>query len=49
MICVSNKELKIILDIIETYASDCEVWAFGSRCKLAAKDYSDLDLVFIGK
>ncbi|MDR0705468.1 MAG: nucleotidyltransferase domain-containing protein [Planctomycetaceae bacterium] len=49
MICVSDKELKIILDIIETYASDCEVRVFGSRYKGTAKDYSDLDLVFVGK
>ncbi|MDR1484401.1 MAG: nucleotidyltransferase domain-containing protein [Planctomycetaceae bacterium] len=49
MICVSDKELKIILDTIETYASDCEVRAFGSRFKRTAKDYSDLDLVFVGK
>jgi predicted nucleotidyltransferase len=49
MICVSDEELKIILDIIKTHASDCEVRAFGSRYKWTAKDYSDLDLVFIGK
>jgi predicted nucleotidyltransferase len=49
MICVSNKELKIILDIIETYASDCEVRVFGSRYRGTAKNYSDLDLVFVGK
>jgi predicted nucleotidyltransferase len=49
MICVSEEELKIILDIVKTYASDCEVRAFGSRYKWTAKDYSDLDLVFVGK
>jgi predicted nucleotidyltransferase len=49
MICVSDKELKTILEIIETYASDCEVRAFGSRYQWTAKDYSDLDLVFVGK
>jgi predicted nucleotidyltransferase len=49
MICVSENELDIILDIIKTYASDCEVWVFGSRYKWTAKDYSDLDLVLVGK
>jgi len=49
MICVSADELKIITDIINEYASDCSVLAFGSRCNGTAKKYSDLDLAFVGK
>jgi len=49
MICVSDFELDIILDIIKKYASDCDVLAFGSRYKWTPKDYSDLDLAFVQK
>jgi predicted nucleotidyltransferase len=48
MICVSENELDIILDIIKTYAQNYEVWAFGSRYKWTSKDYSDLDLAVVG-
>jgi len=46
MICVSAFEHQIIIDIIKEYASDCDVFAFGSRYKWVPKDYSDLDLAF---
>ena len=48
MICVSENELDIILDIIKTYARKYEVWAFGSRYKWTSKGYSDLDLAVVG-
>ena len=46
MICVSEFELDLIFNIINKYASDCDVLAFGSRYKWIPKDYSDLDLAF---
>jgi len=49
MICVSDFELKIIIDIIKKLAPDCDVLAFGSRYKWTSKDYSDLDLAFVQK
>ena len=49
MICVSDFELDIILNIIKKHASDCDVLAFGSRYKWTPKDYSDLDLAFVQK
>jgi len=47
MICVSDYEMKIILDIIKTYAPYCSVLAFGSRYKWTPTDSSDLDLAFV--
>jgi len=49
MICISGDEQKIILDIIQEHAPDCRVLAFGSRQNGTAKNYSDLDLAFVGK
>jgi predicted nucleotidyltransferase len=49
MICISEAELKIINDIIFRLASDCDVLVFGSRYHKKAKEYSDLDLAFVGK
>ncbi|MDR1327221.1 MAG: nucleotidyltransferase domain-containing protein [Heliobacteriaceae bacterium] len=46
MVCVSDDELKIIIEIIKTYASDCDVLVFGSRYRGTHKNYSDLDLAF---
>jgi len=48
MIRVSEAELKIINDIISWLAPDCDVLAFGSRYHGKAKEYSDLDLAFVG-
>jgi predicted nucleotidyltransferase len=48
-LCVSVSEMKIIRGIIGDFASDCDVFAFGSRYKKSSKDYSDLDLAFICK
>lgn len=49
MIDVSDKYLKIILDILGRFIPECEVRVFGSRCKGKAKKYSDLDLAIVGK
>ncbi|MEZ7891409.1 MAG: nucleotidyltransferase domain-containing protein [Candidatus Wallbacteria bacterium] len=49
MIDVSDKYLKIILDILARFIPECEVRVFGSRCKGKAKKYSDLDLAIVGK
>ncbi|MDR2643036.1 MAG: nucleotidyltransferase domain-containing protein [Planctomycetaceae bacterium] len=48
MIDISEKELKIVLDIIVKLAPDCEVRVFGSRFKGTAKKYSDIDLAVVG-
>ena len=47
--CVSEDELKIVIDIIQKHAPDCRVLLFGSRCFGTSKKYSDLDLAFVGK
>ncbi len=38
---------KIVSDILRKRVPEYEVWAFGSRAKWSAKEYSDLDLAFI--
>ncbi len=40
--------LKIVQDILKAHVPDREVWAFGSRAKWQAKEYSDLDLCILG-
>ncbi|MBI5416465.1 restriction endonuclease subunit S, partial [Candidatus Poribacteria bacterium] len=49
MIDVSPYQLEIINNILEKHVPECEVRAFGSRATWTAKDYSDLDLVIVGK
>ncbi|MDR0632205.1 MAG: restriction endonuclease subunit S [Holosporaceae bacterium] len=49
MICVSEFELAIILDILRKHTPDYEVRAFGSRYKWTSKEYSDLDIAIVGK
>ncbi len=49
MIDVSPHQLEIIQKILRQHVPDCEVRAFGSRVTWTAKDYSDLDLVIVGK
>jgi type I restriction enzyme S subunit len=39
--------LQIVQDILQKHVPDREVWAFGSRVKWTAKQYSDLDLCVI--
>ncbi|MHB1286510.1 MAG: nucleotidyltransferase family protein [Leptospirales bacterium] len=41
--------LKIVLETLNRFIPDREVWVFGSRVKGTAKDTSDLDLAVIGK
>lgn len=48
MIDISEKNLKIVLDILKQFVPSCEVRVFGSRYKGNAKKYSDLDLVIVG-
>jgi len=38
---------KIVRDILQKHVPQYEVWAFGSRAKWTAKEYSDLDLAII--
>ncbi|MEX8505264.1 restriction endonuclease subunit S [Leptothrix ochracea] len=41
--------LKIVHDILQKHVPEREVWAFGSRAKWLAKEYSDLDLCILGE
>lgn len=47
LIDIRPDHLKIVQDILKKYVPDIEVWAFGSRVKWIAKQYSDLDLCVI--
>ncbi|MBF0294111.1 MAG: nucleotidyltransferase domain-containing protein [Magnetococcales bacterium] len=38
----------ILRTILQQYVPDREVWAFGSRAKWMARQYSDLDLCVLG-
>jgi len=38
---------EIVRDILARHVPQYEVWAFGSRARRTAKEYSDLDLVII--
>ncbi|MBU1121403.1 MAG: nucleotidyltransferase domain-containing protein [Candidatus Omnitrophica bacterium] len=49
MIDVAPCYMEIIQDILEKYILNWEVRAFGSRVNGTAKEYSDLDLVIVGK
>jgi predicted nucleotidyltransferase len=49
MIDAAPAHLRIVLDILEKYAPECEARVFGSRHTHTAKSYSDLDLVLIGR
>ncbi len=46
---VRPDHLKIVQDILQKYVPAREVWAFGSRAKWTAKEYSDLDLCILGE
>jgi len=41
-------EWEIVRGILERHLPDREVWAFGSRAKVSAKPFSDLDLAVLG-
>jgi predicted nucleotidyltransferase len=47
MIEISPHDLEIVRRILRKHVPYCEVWAFGSRAKQAAKTWSDLDLAVI--
>ncbi|MHB8177173.1 MAG: restriction endonuclease subunit S [Vulcanimicrobiaceae bacterium] len=49
LIDVSPENWRIVHDILQRHVPDREVWAFGSRAKWTAKEYSDLDLAVIGE
>lgn len=44
---IGKQDLDIILNILDKYFPEYEVWAFGSRVKGNNKETSDLDLVII--
>lgn len=48
MLKLAQKDLAIVLEILNRLAPDCEVYAFGSRIDGTAKEFSDLDLLLIG-
>ncbi len=45
---LSHEQWLIVRDILRQQVPDCEVWAFGSRVAMAAKRFSDLDIVVKG-
>lgn len=49
MIKLTAIERQIVLNILQQYVPEYEVWAFGSRVKGNDKPYSDLDLAVITK
>jgi type I restriction enzyme S subunit len=48
LIDISPENWQIVRDILQRYVPDREVWAFGSRAKWTAKEFSDLDIAIIG-
>lgn len=46
---VGDAQWAIIQHILQTHIPEREVWAFGSRAKWTAKEFSDLDLAVIGQ
>ena len=49
MLNIKTNHLQIILSILKQFVPSCEVRVFGSRCNGNVKEYSDLDLVIVGK
>lgn len=47
MIDLTPAQRKTVADILQRFAPDCEVRAFGSRVRGAARSYSDLDLAIV--
>jgi len=41
---IDPKHWQLVDSILAEYLSDCDIYAFGSRARLDAKTYSDLDL-----
>lgn len=48
LIDISPENWNIVRSILQRYVPEREVWAFGSRVKWTAKEYSDLDIAIIG-
>ena len=48
LIDISPENWQIVREILQRFVPDREVWAFGSRAKWTAKEFSDLDLAIIG-
>lgn len=46
---ISPDQWDIVRNILQEHVPGLEVWAFGSRAKWTAKQYSDLDLAIITK
>jgi len=46
---LNPRDWEIVHNILARHVPQYEVWAFGSRTKGTAKEYSDLDLVIITK
>lgn len=44
---LNPRDWEIVRSILARHVPQYEVWAFGSRAKRTAKDYSDLDLAII--
>lgn len=44
---LNPRDWEIVRDILARHVPQYEVWAFGSRTKGTAKEYSDLDLAII--
>ena len=44
---LNPRDWKIVRNILARHVPQYEVWAFGSRAKGTAKEYSDLDLAII--
>ena len=49
MLDASPDQLAIVLDILRKHVPHREAWAFGSRAKVTAWRYSDLDLAIAGE
>jgi type I restriction enzyme S subunit len=48
LIDISPENWRIVRDVLQRYVPEREVWAFGSRAKWTAKEFSDLDIAIIG-
>ena len=48
MLDIAPEHLEMVKTILSDFVPDCEVRAFGSRCKGIARRHSDLDLCVCG-
>ena len=47
-IAIGAKDWALVQALLKSELADCQVWAFGSRARHAAKPFSDLDLAVLG-